>query len=441
VSLLVTRGLGVDTITGTSTYMGMPIPIVEETIGPDYAADVNACLAPIIDAHNHAFGKGAPLTILGLETGGSFVDGNFPFNGFNLESIGVALFDEESGNQHATRGLYFDGVELWVGDGNGNNFALTNSGQPAAGGNAANGFQGDYNYPTLPAAAFYTSATGTYDFWQNSVASLYAIVNTGRIVIHQDTVESVPGISLISPALSGAYSLTLPNALPTSGDFGLLQVSSSGAVTLPSLATPVGNYSLLGFSTTDAQTLLTINATLAFSGTVLEVGVIQTANIAADAVTQPKLGDAPLSTSTGAGASGNLTTQASYTALPNSPSVTLTPTAQRPVLLHQNLVGFANTGGSPSGADTISIYYDLFFNGTTHFYLPVLWPTIGGYFNQNDNVPSATPTFTQAGDAADYQTAVLTAGSWVISLVYKANTSSDGTTWSTTAVTLKAVLT
>jgi hypothetical protein len=436
VSLLITLGLGSDAGGGISPYMGLDIPVVSLTPGPLYAEDINQSLFTI-DAHDHTPGNGKLVPV----PSGLVVTGDWNFGGFYVYGLEPTryLFQSAVLADTIVGAVYFKGVDLYVNDGNGVAIQITEAG--AVNVAAGKGFSGDFGQPGVPAAVPYTAASHVFDFYEDPSGPTWAILGVGAIRFHSGAGTGAQYIALEAPALSGTSTFSLPVAPPASGKFGLWQQDSTGALTVPSLTTPVSNYSLLAFSTADLQTLTTLDgATLVWSGTTLEVGVIQTANIAGNAVTQPKLGDAPLVSATGAGASGNLTTQASFTALPNSPSAAFTLTAQRPVLLHQNLVGFANAGGAPTGADTIQLFYDI-FNGVTHFYLPVLWPTVGVYFNQNDSVPSGTPTFTGAGDAADYQTEVLTAGVWTVSLVYKADTTTDGTHWSTTAVTIKAVVT
>jgi hypothetical protein len=435
VSLLITLGLGSDLGGGTSPYMLLPVPVVSLTAGPLYAEDVNQSLYKI-DSHDHTTGNGKLVPI----PGGAVAVANWNFGAFAITNLDWTqyLFQSAVLADTVVGAVYFKGVDLYVNDGNGVAIQITEGGTVNV--TSGKGFSGDFGNAGVPATVPYTAASHVFDFYEDPAGPTWAILGLGVVRFHGGAGTASEYIALEAPALSGTSTFVLPGAPPNSGKFGLWQQASTGAITVASLTTPVADYSLLAFDTGDAQTLVTIDgSTIVWTGTVIGVGVILTANIGAIAVTQPKLGDAPLTTATGAGPSGNLTTQASYTALPNSPSLSLTLAAQRPVLLHQNLIYFANAGGAPTGADTIQLFYDLFDGVSTHYYLPVLQPTIGSYFDQNDS--NTTNTFTGAGDASDYQTEVLTAGTWTISLVYKCDTTTDVTHFSTTAVTIKAVLT
>ncbi len=434
-SLLITLGLGSDLGGGNSPFMGLDIPVVSSTVGPLYAEDVNQSLFTI-DAHDHTFGNGKSVPV----PGGVTVTSDWNFGGYSITNLVSTQYAFQSSplSSLIVGAVYFSGVDLYANDGNGNQIQITEAGSVNV--TAGKGFSGDFGMPGVPATVPYTAASHVFDFYEDPGGPTWAILGSGAIRLHGAAGTQADYLAVVAPSLSNTWTYTLPANPPTASDFGLWQQDHTGAVTVPSLVTPGSNYSLLGFSTANAQTLTTLDGTtLVWSTTMMEVGVIGTANIANDAVTQPKLGAAGFLTNTGGGASGSLTTQASYTALPNTPSLSIVLTALRPIGLHINLIEFANTGGTPTGADTIELFYDI-YDGSTHLYLPCRIPTVGLYFTQDDTAPSATPVFTGAGDAAEYQMVAESAATYTVSLVYKANTTADGTAWSTTAITMKAVV-
>lgn len=234
----------------TTPFMGLLLPVPTVTVGPLYATELVTAFDGI-DAHDHTSGKGVPVPAAGLN-----INANLPFGGFSATGLKTTAFnDQGSSLSSATVGaLYIAGGNLYYNNGAGTAVQITAGGALNAA--SIGGIGGDY--VGSGASVFYTSATSTFTFWQ--AANQAARMDVGRVTIRRDTVTSAPGITLLSPALAGSYNLTLPNALPLIGSFLVIDIS--------------GNMSYVSL---DGTTLIN-------TASVISVGVIGNANLAANSV-------------------------------------------------------------------------------------------------------------------------------------------------------------
>lgn len=232
-----------------SPNMGLPVPVVDLDPGPDWATNINACLA-VIDSHNHTTGQGVPITpaAININSDLTMVNNNLT----NARSIrffpqGVAL------NQPSDLGaLYELGVDLFYIDGAGNNVRLTQGGAPAGATGTITGL------PSGTASASFAANTFTFQ----SATNTPAFLAVGPVIIAQPVVN---GKSVtISPAVAQAanYNLTLPAALPlsqsalstdTSGnqsfialDFGTYTPTGGAGSNIPSVTPQLSQWSRIG---------------------------------------------------------------------------------------------------------------------------------------------------------------------------------------------------
>ena len=196
--------------------MDLPVPIPGVDPGPDYALNINACLA-IIDSHNHSSGQGVAIGPNGIN-----INADLPFNQHNITTPrSVRLYPNLSiltGVQDVGC-VYEAGVDLYYNDANGNNIRLTESGGVA-------GSPGSISNLVSPASASYVSANQTF-VWQ-SAALTPANLDAASIVLRNLTANS-KGLTLNPPNAMGAdYSIVFP-VLP--GASGVVLLDSSGNMT------------------------------------------------------------------------------------------------------------------------------------------------------------------------------------------------------------------
>ena len=201
----------------TSPNMGLPIPGVGVTSGPQWAEDVNSCLS-IIDTHDHTPGYGVQITPDGIN-----INSELPFNSQDATMLRSVRFDAQASpiSDPSDLGcLYESGVDLYYNDGNGNQVRITQSGGVA-------GSPGSIANLSSPASASYVSAQSKF-VWQSD-SNEAAAMDNGAVTIRETGVASSNGVTIQAPAALGSnYSLTLPTALP--GSTSAVNVTSSGVL-------------------------------------------------------------------------------------------------------------------------------------------------------------------------------------------------------------------
>lgn len=232
----------------SSPNMGLPVPGVGVTDGPQYATDLNSCLA-LVDAHDHSPGNGVLITPTGLN-----INADLVFNSNNLTLARSIRFASQSAPIAQPTDLdcvYVSGVDLYYNDGNGNQVRITQSGGVA-------GSPGSISNLTSPASASYVAADSTF-VWQ-SAANTAASLDCESVILRNSTANS-KGLTLSPPNAMGAdFSITLP-ALPASN----LPVSMSNLGVMSAAA--ISNSQLDSSLQTKINTVPTIQRFLSSSGT------------------------------------------------------------------------------------------------------------------------------------------------------------------------------
>lgn len=210
-----------------SPNMNLPIPVVGQEPGPQYATDVNSCLT-LVDGHNHTPGYGAAIPSTGLN-----INADLTFNGFGILALSGATFTAQSGTP-ANNTIYEKGVDLYFVDGLGNDIQLTINGAVA-------GTPGSISNLVPPASASYVGASKTF-FWQSNI-SIAANMDFASAILRNISPNSTFGLTLQPPAaLTSNYTLTLPSAasIPVSTSFMTLDSAgtmSTGPTVLGALTT------------------------------------------------------------------------------------------------------------------------------------------------------------------------------------------------------------
>lgn len=205
-----------------SPNMNLPVPVVGQEPGPQYASDINACMS-LLDAHNHTPGSGVSITPNAID-----INADLPINGNNLTSIRAARFSAQGTPIPASppdlNEVYVAGVDLYYNDGNGNIIRMTQSGSVA-------GASGSISGLVSPASATYVPGSSTF-VWQSD-ANIAANMDNGSVIIRKLTVSS-PGITISAPvALASDYTINLPAAPPAANSFMTIDNSGNITATIP----------------------------------------------------------------------------------------------------------------------------------------------------------------------------------------------------------------
>lgn len=201
--------------TTTSANMNLPLPIVGQETGPQWATDNNNCFT-IIDAHDHTNGNGVQITPSGMN-----INANLSFNSsYSPTNLKSAVFVSQSAALTGTNFISFVGGNLYVNDSSGNQIPITSGGGVA-------GTPGSIGSLASPAAATYSAGSKLFTWTADSLKA--AAMDNGAVTIRETNVASAKGITVASPsALAADYQITLPAALPASTL--LTTLSASGNV-------------------------------------------------------------------------------------------------------------------------------------------------------------------------------------------------------------------
>ena len=197
----------------TTPYMGLILPVVSTTVGPDWATYLNTALTAV-DSHTHASGKG-----LLVPTAGIGINADLGFGSYNATALRTARFTSQAAALALATDVacvYVVNGDLYYNNGAGAQIKVTSGTSLNA--TAVGGIGGDY--VTSGASVFYTSASRLFSF--QSVTSpagsiIWSSLGTGPLVIHDVAAGVTNAVTLKSPAaLAASYSATLPAALPAS---------------------------------------------------------------------------------------------------------------------------------------------------------------------------------------------------------------------------------
>jgi hypothetical protein len=185
-----------------SPNMSLPVPVVGQEAGPQYAQDVNDSLA-ILDQHNHSAGSGVQITPAGIN-----ITTALSFNSnaaINLTGLTLVA----RGTTPAAGTIYqaADGFLWYVNGITGNAIQITNAGGVA-------GSPGSIANLTPPASASYVAASSSF-VWQSDINTA-ANMDFGSATLRDLSPNSTYGYTLNPPTgLGSNISINLPS-LPSS---------------------------------------------------------------------------------------------------------------------------------------------------------------------------------------------------------------------------------
>lgn len=265
--------------------MNLPVPVVGVEPGPDWATQINNCMA-LIDSHTHVTGQGVAITPSGLD-----INADLSFQGNNLTLVRSTRFQNQATTLSGVSDLncvYSSGTsgDLYYNDGSGNIIRLTQSGSIV-------GTTGSIGGLVSPASATYVPASQTF-VWQ-SAANTAANLDCGSVILRNITASSY-GLTLAPPSSLGLnYTITLPAIPATSGNF--LTIDTSGNI---SSNVKIDGVTLLNTSNTIAvqASQLVDNSTTAASSNqiIVKSGGITSTQLAANSVTTTAITDANVTT-------------------------------------------------------------------------------------------------------------------------------------------------
>lgn len=229
--------------------MLLPVPVVGEDPGPQWATDINSCLGAI-DSHNHTTGQGVPITPAAIN-----INTDLLMNGNNLTTARTVRFNPQTGTLSGLSDLgclYEVNADLYYNDGAGNKIRITQSGSVTGSSGTITGL------PSGTASASYSGGTFTFQSATNTPAAM----NVGNVIIGQEVASGYNVTLEASPSQAANYVLVLPAVAPNSnqvlisdgsGNFtwtrGLMPLGSVIA-TFPALT---GAYSTSNTTTADAN--------------------------------------------------------------------------------------------------------------------------------------------------------------------------------------------
>lgn len=271
--------------TTISPNMQLPVPVVGVDPGPDWATQINNCLA-LIDSHTHVTGQGVPVTPSGLD-----INADLSIAGNNLTLVRSTRFQNQTSTLSGVSDLncaYSSGTggDLYYNDGSGNKIRLTQSGSIV-------GTTGSIGGLVSPASATYIPASQKF-VWQ-SAANTAANLDCGSVIFRNITASSY-GLTLAPPSsLALNYTITLPAIPAASGNF--LTIDTSGNI---SSNVKIDGTTLLNTSNTIAvqASQLVDNSTTAASSNqiIVKSGGITSTQLAANSVTTTAITDANVTT-------------------------------------------------------------------------------------------------------------------------------------------------
>lgn len=211
-------------------YMQMDLPVVSTTLGPTWAAELNAALG-VVDEHDHTSGKGKQVPSAGIN-----INADLTFAGWAAINLKYSGYVPEGGSLAATytNAIYSVNGDLYWNNGTGQAVKVTDGATINAA--SIGGIGGDYGGVGVPAAENYEQGSDTYHFYEDPTAPtpLYSDIKaTGVRFVNDGFVGTQYEAKIINPTnQTENYTIKLPTAISTAGSGKLLKIDSFGNSTL-----------------------------------------------------------------------------------------------------------------------------------------------------------------------------------------------------------------
>lgn len=313
-----------------SPNMNLPIPIVGQTSGPQWAQNINSSLTRI-DAHDHTPGNGVPITPAGMN-----INTNLAFGGFSATNLQAAVLAPQSAYS-TNYGVHVEGADLYYVDGNGNDVRITSGGTVNA------------------TSSGISSGTATASFSAgvlvvNSASLTPASIKAGSYLMGNNTASS-HYLTLAPPnAMAADYTLNLPT-IPGSTSFVTLDVSGNLAGSISTSAGLTGSNLAAATVTGSNIASATVTGSNVASSTLADGNIVTASLVGPVQGIQPnKLDSITIPYYIIGSSSGSYTGTSTLTAVTNMDNVTLPNSAPlRPRLIYfhgaDTTAGVAVTSG------------------------------------------------------------------------------------------------
>jgi hypothetical protein len=319
--------------------MNMPIPVVGEQSGPEWASDLNASLG-IVDTHNHTPGQGVQLTPDALN-----INGDLEMNNNSLVGTEAVTFQAGASPSSVNGSLSESGDDLYYTDGSGNQVRITQSGSVV-------GSPGSITSLASPASATYVSGSQTF-VWESGVNTA-ANMDAGSVLLRNLSPNSTNALTLSPPAaLASNYTVTLPPlpasqkimTLDASGNMAAPYVVDGSTIVVSSNTIQVPTGGITSAQIADGAIVnadVNASAAIAFSK-INAAGAIVNADVnSAAAIALTKLAQPTTNTCTSSGTAGIATPVTNYQLVTNQ---TFSTTGiGRPVLISFQSTSATNLG-------------------------------------------------------------------------------------------------
>lgn len=199
--------------------MDLDLPVVQLTIGPDWASQLNTALE-LVDSHDHTPGHGA---LLG--TASFAINADLTFNGFAAINLERSSYDDQIAALTDVRSIYAVNGDLYYTNTDGDQVQIT-AGNSLAGTPGAITGLGDGG-----SSGVYYDATNTLAFYHSGASQAKFDISTIQVHAY-DATGSTPyteHIDITAPTATVSYVLTLPAAVPT--QTGVIGMDTTGAIT------------------------------------------------------------------------------------------------------------------------------------------------------------------------------------------------------------------
>lgn len=248
----------------TTPNMTLTLPVVSQTLGPQWASEINADLS-LIDSHNHTSGNGALVPVAGLNMNADLSLATHALT--NVTRLGLL----NQASMSSLNSVYADSGNLWWYNGSGVAVKITNGNSVFVGGTGNIG-----GLPSGSAAVNYVNSTLSYDFFNSAGAPAGLIAGTidcPSVIVSSITIDRSSGTS--------PYTLSLPSAAPaansfvtcsTAGDLGYItQTNGIQRSMLVAVGQQIGTYTTSGPYSTGQSVLNPI--TITTTGRPLVIGI------------------------------------------------------------------------------------------------------------------------------------------------------------------------
>lgn len=210
----------------TTTYMGMVLPTVSVTLGPQWATELNAALA-VADAHDHSSGKGKQVPSSGLN-----INADVSWGGYNVTSLKSARYTSQGsplGGASDVNCVYVSSGNLYYNNASGTQIQLTSGGSLNVAGISTNFWTRRAVSTDITIGAADTDVWYDIDTSGARIITLpsAAAVTAGRFYVFSDTTGSA-GTNAVTINRAGSDTIEGGTSTTIASNYASLALVSDG---------------------------------------------------------------------------------------------------------------------------------------------------------------------------------------------------------------------